>query len=65
VTASHRTHRPPLFTLRTLVILSVSLLVGLGIGSLTYVSKRNVADAVLAGVTAFGASLVAMHQLVE
>ena len=47
------------------MILTVSVLVGLGIGSLTYAGNRNLADAVLAGGTASGACLVAMHQLVE
>jgi len=54
-----------LFTLRTLVILMFSLMVGLGVGWLTFVNAPDAAAAVLAGGAAFGACLVRLHQLVE
>jgi len=60
-----RPTRPPLFTLRTLVILVFSLLVGLGVGWLTFINAPNAAAAVLAAFAAFGACLAGLHQLVE
>jgi hypothetical protein len=54
-----------LFTLRTLVILVFSLLVGLGVGWLTFINAPNAAAAVLAAFAAFGACLAGLHQLVE
>lgn len=57
--------RPPLFTLRTLVILIVSLLVGVATGWLTYLGSPHVPAAVLAGLAACGACMVGLHQLVE
>jgi hypothetical protein len=60
-----RSSRPPLFALRTLVILIVATLVGLGAGWLTYLGSPHPAAAVLAGFGAFGACLVGLHQLVE
>jgi hypothetical protein len=60
-----RPSRPPLFTLRTLVILIAAALFGLGAGWLTYLGSPHPAAAVLAGFGAFGACLVGLHQLVE
>jgi hypothetical protein len=60
-----RPSRPPLFTVRTLVILIVAVLFGLGAGWLTYLGSPHAASAVLAGIGALGACLVGLHQLVE
>lgn len=57
--------RPPLFTLRTLVILVFSVLFGLAAGWLTYLSAKALPGAILAGGTAFGGCLLGLHQLVE
>jgi hypothetical protein len=56
---------PPLFTLRTLVILVVSVLFGLAAGWLTYLSTKALPGAVLAAGAAFGGCVVGLHQLVE
>ncbi len=56
---------PPLFTLRTLVILVVAALFGIAAGVLTYMGTKKLPEAVLAGGGAFGACLLGLHQLVE
>lgn len=57
---------PPLLSLRAVVLLLAAALIGLGVGVLTFYGNgsRNVALAVLAGVTATGASVAALHSLV-
>lgn len=65
MTRARASQRPPLFTLRTLVILVVAVLLGLGAGYLTYMGTGELPQAVLAGFGAFGGGLVGLHQLVE
>ncbi|PYC74110.1 hypothetical protein C7C46_24300 [Streptomyces tateyamensis] len=56
---------PPAFLgLRTAVILVAATVVGLVAGTLTFFSTRSPAGAVLAGLTAFGASVLGLHQLI-
>jgi hypothetical protein len=55
----------PLLTLRTLVLLVVSVLIGAAAGVLTATNMNSIAGAVLAGAAAFGASLKTLHELVE
>lgn len=53
---------PPLLTLRMLVLLTASVLVGLGAAALTWLSTRGVAPAVLAGLSAAFVTLDRLHQ---
>jgi hypothetical protein len=65
MTRARSPQRPPLFTVRTLVILVVATLVGIAIGILTYMGTKRAPGALLAGAGAFGACLIGLHQLVE
>jgi hypothetical protein len=58
---------PPktLLTLRTLVLLTVALMVGVTAGVLTFDNTKSMAGAVLAGAAGFGATLKLLHELVE
>lgn len=55
----------PLLTLRTLVLLTVALLMGVTAGVLTFGNTASMAGAVLAGAAGFGATLKLLHELVE
>lgn len=52
----------PLMTARTALILTISLLAGLGTGALLLCSRRNTAEAVLGGIGVFIAALKLLHQ---
>jgi hypothetical protein len=65
MTRARSPRRPPLFTLRTLVILVVAALFGIAAGVLTYMGTKKLPEAVLAGGGAFGVCLLGLHQLVE
>lgn len=56
---------PKLLTLRTLVLLTVALIAGVTAGVLTFDNTKSMAAALLAGATAFGATLKLLHELVE
>jgi hypothetical protein len=51
--------------LRALVLLVVALLCGAVSGALTYLTAKNLATAVLAGLTAFAAAIKVLHDVVE
>lgn len=55
---------PPLLTVRTAVVLLIALIVGVGVGVLTYVAGRHPAEAALAGIGAAGVTAVACHGLI-
>jgi len=52
----------PLMTTRTAVILTISLLAGLGAGALLMCSAYHIAEAVLGGIGVFIAALKFLHQ---
>jgi hypothetical protein len=51
---------PPLFTQRALIIFIVAIIVGLIVGGLTFASTGNPWTAVIAGLTAFGVTLMSL-----
>ncbi len=55
----------PLLPLRSLVLLTVALLVGVAAGVLTFDNTQSPAAAVLAGAAGLGATLKLLHDLVE
>ena len=55
---------PELLSLRAAVIFAVALVVGSVGGLLTYLAQHNVAQAVLAGGAAFGASVGLLNGIV-
>ncbi|GLY03786.1 MULTISPECIES: hypothetical protein [Actinoplanes] len=57
--------RPGLLTLRTTVILSISLLAGGVVGGLTYVSGENVPKSLLAGLATVPAGVAFLHQMIH
>ncbi len=57
--------KPPLLTLRVVVLLLTSVLVSVGTGVLTHLSGQPTATAVLAGAGAFAATLVGLHEIVD
>jgi hypothetical protein len=55
---------PPLLTVRSTLILLLGALAGIGAGTLTYASNRDLAAAVLAGGGAAAGATVAFHVLI-
>ena len=55
----------PLLTVRAAVILLLSLLVGVAAGGLTYLVRRSLPEAVLAGGAATGSALLLFNTLIE
>ncbi len=56
---------PPFLSLHTTVVLLVSLLIGIVVGVLTVLTQAPVAAAVLAGLTAWGASIPIVRSLIR
>jgi hypothetical protein len=56
--------RPPLFTVRSALILLLAVLAGGLIAVLTIVAGHPAAEAALAGLGAFAATLVASNQII-
>ncbi|GAA1108071.1 hypothetical protein [Kitasatospora arboriphila] len=61
---SNQSGPTPFLTLRTVVVLLAAAVIGLVVGGLTFLSTRSAAGAVLAGLTAFGASVLGLHKLI-
>lgn len=57
--------KPPLLTLRTMVLLLVAIAVGAGAGILTYLSGQHPAAAIIAGTGTFGGVLIWLNTVVE
>jgi hypothetical protein len=57
--------KPPFMPQRTMLILLVSFVCGVIIGSLTFLAYRNTAAAVLAGLGAAGAAVTVLHLLID
>ncbi|MBD0671650.1 hypothetical protein BU198_13305 [Streptomyces sp. CBMA156] len=55
----------PLLTVRTTVVLLTAVVIGLVTGGLSFLGDGSVADSVLAGLTASGASVPALHKLIR
>lgn len=55
----------PLFTIRLLLIATISLMVGIVIGVLTYLAFGNLSIATLAGLSSAGISLGRLHLWTE
>ncbi|MER8237489.1 hypothetical protein [Streptomyces sp. NPDC094049] len=55
---------PPLLSAHSALVLMIALCFGTAIGVLAYFSTRSLAGAVLAGLPAFGLSVVALHKLI-
>lgn len=55
---------PPLLTLRSAVILFLSLFVGILVSVLTFLAGRTLAEAVLAGLFASGASALGFNAVI-
>jgi hypothetical protein len=53
-----------LLTVRGALMLTLAVLTGIGIGVLTYFQARQLAQAVIAGMTATGASLAVFDRLI-
>lgn len=56
---------PEIVTARGLIILTLSLVIGVGTGGLRYLDTPSVPGAILAGAAAFGASVMALVKLVR
>ncbi|MFE7587758.1 hypothetical protein ACWDD9_31570 [Kitasatospora sp. NPDC001119] len=54
----------PFLTVRTAVILLAGALTGLVVGGLTFLGGGRAATAAVAGLAAFGASVVGLHKLI-
>lgn len=56
-----------LLSLRTTVVLMCALLIGVIVGALTYLGAHptNVAQAVIVGLAALGASALGLNQLID
>ncbi|MFC9249996.1 hypothetical protein [Amycolatopsis thailandensis] len=57
-----RTTPPPLFDLRSAVLLLLAFVIGVVAGTLTFLAGHNVPAAVLAGLTAAAAALVLLNR---
>ncbi|GAA1959265.1 hypothetical protein [Kitasatospora viridis] len=55
---------PPFLTLRTVTILLAAAFIGLVVAGLAFLSTRSAPGGALAGLTAAGASVVGLHQLI-
>ncbi|MEU6236273.1 hypothetical protein [Kitasatospora sp. NPDC047058] len=55
----------PLFTVRTAIILLGGAFIGTVVGGLTFLGGGSAAEAVLAGLTGFGASVMGLHKLIR
>ena len=56
---------PPLLTQRSAIVLVVAVLVGVIFGCCTFMAYANPWTAVIAGLTAFGATAAGLHSLLE
>ncbi|MGW6790758.1 hypothetical protein [Streptomyces chartreusis] len=54
----------PLLSQRAALVLLMAAFIGTVVGVLTFFSASNAAGALLAGVTAFGASTLGLHKLI-
>ncbi|MFC8536720.1 MULTISPECIES: hypothetical protein [Streptomyces] len=54
----------PLLSQRAALILFMAVVIGIGIGVLTYSSERSLAKATFAGLLASGASVPVLHSLI-
>ncbi|MFD7907059.1 hypothetical protein ACFV4G_33075 [Kitasatospora sp. NPDC059747] len=63
-TPPNQSETEPLLTVRTAIILLTAAVIGLVAGGLTYLGTRSTPGAALAGLTAAGASVVGLHQLI-
>lgn len=57
--------KPPLLSLRSLVLLAMAIAIGLAAGALTYVSELSTPASILLGAGAFATTLKLLHDLVE
>lgn len=55
--------KPDLLTTRALLLITVAVIAGAAVGLLTYAAGPNLPAAVLAGLTAAGATLFGLHTL--
>lgn len=55
----------PLLSIRTTVILTVGVVLGLVVGALTAIGGQHVALAVVVGLGAAGMSIAALHRLLD
>jgi hypothetical protein len=60
---SHNT--PPLLTQRTAIIFIAAIFAGLTFGCCTFMAYGNAWAGVVAGLTAFGATVAGLHRLLE
>lgn len=58
-------HSPTLLTLRAAVIFTAALVIGPGVGVLTWFASHNPAAAVLAGATAWGATVTFLNTIIS
>ncbi|TVL90243.1 hypothetical protein [Streptomyces sp. SAJ15] len=57
--------KPALLSQRTALILFIAVVIGIGIGVLTFFAEKSYPKAVLAGVLAAGACTVGLHSLID
>jgi hypothetical protein len=55
---------PPLLSVRAAVILLLALVCGTAVGTLTFFAGKNVAAAILAGLTATGGAIMFLHKVI-
>ena len=61
----NQAHQQSLLTLRAAVVFLIGLMSAGGVGALTYLSGNSLAASVLAGGTAFGASVAFAHTIID
>jgi hypothetical protein len=62
--AQERESQPPFIPLRSAVIGAISMFIGTGMGELSYLARHSPADSLIAGLTVFGAAVLALNKLV-
>ncbi|MGW5249862.1 hypothetical protein ACWEQN_40000 [Streptomyces sp. NPDC004129] len=61
----NQTPQQSLLTLRAAVVFLIGIVAAVGVGALTYLSSNSLAASVLAGSTAFGASVTFAHSIID
>lgn len=56
---------PPLFSVRTALILLLGVLCGTAIATLTALAERNLITAVLAGLVTAGGAIIFFHKIIS
>ncbi|AWI33272.1 hypothetical protein DDW44_31210 [Streptomyces tirandamycinicus] len=56
------TSRAPLLSAHSALVLTIAVIIGVGIGCLTYLGTRQVSTATIAGLTAFGVSVPVLRR---